>query len=70
MKKFVMLSLLVMMGVSCSVLNKEVVEYNKERLNHIEEYLESGDYQKVNSEEKYRSLEREAEAWKESQINQ
>ena len=73
MKKFVIVSILAVAATACSnrgVINQDVVKYNHDRLDYVEEYLKSGDYKKVETEEKYRSLEREAVLWVEEQQKQ
>lgn len=79
MKKLAMiLSLLVAVGCT----NQKVVEYNTQRLDHIEAYLKNNQgikatesleqlqkEGKVEAMEEYKSLEREAEAWVEKREN-
>ena len=62
MKKLVLL----LVALSCT--NAKLVDFNTQRLNHIEDYLNEN---KPNpGSQKYRSLEREAERWVEQQQNQ
>lgn len=78
MKKISLIMLMAIVAVACT--NQKVVEYNTERLDHIEEYLgqnkaikSSENLEKLKEEgkieysEEYKSLEREAEAWLENQ---
>ena len=62
MKKLVLL--LVGLGaLSCT--NAKLVDFNTQRLNHIEDYLNENTPNP--GSQKYRSLEREAERWVEQQ---
>lgn len=77
MKKL-LLSLAVIVVLGCT--NQKVVQYNTDRLDHIEEYLQENRLVKVNGDvdtlikeekieysEEFKSLEKEAEAWLEKQ---
>lgn len=78
MKKLVMLIVLGVIGVSCT--NAKLVQYNTDRLDNIESYLRENKFVKetenidklvekgeVEYSREYKSLEREADAWKENQ---
>lgn len=77
MKK-ILLSLAAIVVLGCT--NQKVVQYNTDRLDHIEEYLQEnrlvkakGDVdtlikeEKIEYTEEFKSLEKEAEAWLEKQ---
>lgn len=77
MKK-ILLSLATIVVLGCT--NQKVVQYNTDRLDHIEEYLQENRVIKVNGNldelkreekieysEEFKSLEKEAEAWLENQ---
>lgn len=77
MKKILLL-LAVIVVLGCT--NQKVVQYNTDRLDHIEEYLQENRLIKVNGNldelkreekieysEEFKSLEKEAEAWLENQ---
>lgn len=77
MKK-ILLSLAAIVVLGCT--NQKVVQYNTDRLDHIEEYLQENRLVKVNGNldelkreekieysEEFKSLEKEAEAWLEKQ---
>lgn len=63
MKKGLLLLVLGVGALSCT--NKQLVETNSERLDHIEEYLKAN--KPSRAAEEYKSLEKEAEAWLEGQ---
>lgn len=76
MKKLGMIFIFSLLTVGC--VNQKVVQYNSNRLDVIEEYLRenkiikpSNDFEKLQEEgkidyvEEHKSLEKEAEAWKE-----
>lgn len=78
MKKIIMLAVLGVIGVSCT--NAKLVQYNTDRLDTIESYLSENKFMKqsdkldelqksgeIEYSKQYKSLEREADAWQESQ---
>lgn len=80
MKKYGMIVLLGLLAAACT--NQKVVQYNTDRLDNIEAYLQenkmvkpSQDFESLKEEgkleyaEEYKPLEKEAEVWKESKAN-
>ncbi|RRD38865.1 hypothetical protein EII29_09635 [Leptotrichia sp. OH3620_COT-345] len=78
MKKILVISALGILMISCT--NTKLINYNTDRLDNIEVYLKehkfvkpSDNLEKLRNEgqieysSQYKSLEREAEAWKENQ---
>ncbi|MBQ3437977.1 MAG: hypothetical protein IJG31_05705 [Fusobacterium sp.] len=77
MKKIIMILMIIIVLVGCT--NQKVVQYNTDRLDHIEEYLrenktvKAGEIDKlvedktIEYNEEFKSLEKEAEAWLENQ---
>jgi uncharacterized protein YxeA len=78
MKKTLMMIILGVIAISCT--NTKLVQYNTDRLDRIEPYLGSNEMVQdsagleklkrdgqIKTVEKYKSLEREADAWSESQ---
>ena len=78
MKKTLMMIILGVIAISCT--NTKLVQYNTDRLDRIEAYLGSNEMVQdsagleklkrdgqIKTVEKYKSLEREADAWSESQ---
>ena len=78
MKKTLMMIILGVIAISCT--NTKFVQYNTDRLDRIEAYLGSNEMVQdsagleklkrdgqIKTVEKYKSLEREADAWSESQ---
>ena len=78
MKKVIMIVVALVVAGACT--NQKVVEYNTERLNHIEEYLSNNkgisdsknldklvDEGQIEYSTEYKSLESEAEQWLENQ---
>ena len=78
MKKMIMLLMVLAVAGACT--NQKVVEYNTERLNHIDEYLSHNkgisdsqnldklvDEGQIEYSAEYKSLESEAEEWLKNQ---